>query len=268
MDEKILRRIYESLDRGESAAMAVLTEDSGSTPRKSGSIMAVWQDGRIFGSVGGGKVEYAVITKAIECIEKKEDSSFEYKLNEQDLGMKCGGEVKGFIKVFYPRTKLIIAGAGHIGEKLYHLARILDFYTVILDDREEFANRERFKDVDEIIVGDIGESLAKYEIGDKDFIVIVTRGHMQDKAALKAAVGRGAAYVGVIGSTRKLKLMMKELMEEGVSRQELQKAYAPIGLDLGSNLPEEIALGILSQIVLVKNKGTLSHMKDIKKVWD
>lgn len=268
MENKILLKIYESLDRRESAAMAVLTQDTGSTPRKSGSIMAVWKEGRILGSVGGGKVEYAVIEKAIECIEKKEDSSFELKLNEQGLGMQCGGTVKGFIKVFYPRAKLIIAGGGHIGEKLYQLARVLDFYTVILDDRGEFANRDRFKDADEIIVGDIGESLSKYNISEKDYIVIVTKGHMQDMGALKASVGRGAAYVGMIGSTRKIRYVMDELMKAGIPKEELQKAYTPVGIDIASNLPEEIAVGILAQILLVKNGGTLKHMKDLKKIWE
>lgn len=268
MEEKILLKIYESLDRGERVAMAVLTQDTGSTPRKSGSIMAVWKDGRIFGSVGGGKVEYAIIQKAVECIESMEDSSFELKLNEQGLGMQCGGEVKGYIKVFYPRTKLIIAGGGHIGEKLYEIAKVLGFYIVIMDDREEFANSERFKNADEIIVGDIGENLKKYEIRNQDYVVIVTRGHMQDKDALKAVAGRGAAYVGVIGSTRKLRFIMKELIEEGISKEELQKAYAPLGLNIATRLPEEIALGILSEILLIKNGGTLNHMRDLKKVWD
>lgn len=269
MEEKILLKIYESLNRGESVAMAVVNQEIGSAPRRKGSIMAIWQDGRILGSIGGGKVEYVVIDKAKHCIEQREDCNFEYKLNEQGtLGMQCGGEVKGFIKVFYPRNKLIIAGAGHIGEKLNKMAKILDFYTVILDDREEYANRERFEDADEIIVGDIGENLTNYQVNEQDYIVIVTKGHLEDKDALKAVVTKQSAYIGMIGSEKKIKYVMNELMTDGIPKEELQKVYAPMGLNISSNLPEEIALGILSEIALIKNKGTLNHRKDLKKVWD
>ena len=269
MDEKILLKIYESLSRGETVAMAVINQEIGSSPRRKGSIMAIWQDGKILGSIGGGKVEYAVIEKAKLCIEKTEDCNFEYKLNEQGtLGMQCGGEVKGFIKVFYPRTKLVIAGAGHIGEKLNKMAKILGFYTIILDDREEYANIERFDDADEIIVGDVGESLTNYQLNEEDYVVIVTKGHLEDKDALKAVATRKLAYIGMIGSEKKIRYVMNELIQVGIPKEELQKVYAPMGLNISSNSPEEIALGILSEILLVKNKGTLNHRKDLKKVWD
>jgi xanthine dehydrogenase accessory factor len=269
MDEQILLRIYESLSKGETVAMAVINQEIGSAPRRKGSIMAIWQDGKILGSIGGGKVEYAVIEKAKLCIEKREDSNFEYKLNEQGtLGMQCGGEVKGFIKIFYPKTKLIIAGAGHIGEKLNKMGKILGFYTVILDDRKEYANKERFEDADEIIVGDVGESLTNYQLNENDNIVIVTKGHVEDKEALKAVVKKELAYIGMIGSQKKIKYIMNELIEYGIPKEDLQKVYAPMGLNISSNAPEEIALGILSEILLIRNKGTLNHRKDLKKVWD
>lgn len=269
MDEKILLKIYESVKVGETVALAVITEESGSAPRKKGSIMAVWNDGKILGSVGGGKVEYTVVEKAMECINKKEDYNFEYKLNDQGtLGMQCGGQVKGYIKVFYPKNKLIIAGGGHIGEKLNKIAKILDFYTVIIDDREEYANNERFEDADEIILGDIGEELLKYEINDRCYIVIVTKGHLQDKAALRAVVLKEPAYIGMIGSSKKVIYIMNDLMKDGIPEERLKEVYTPIGLDIGSSLPEEIAVGILSEILLIKNKGSLNHRRDLKKVWN
>jgi len=269
MEEKILLEICESLKRAEAVAMAVITNDNGSTPRGNGSIMAIWKDGRTLGSIGGGKVEYLVTEKAIECIEMKQDFNFEYKLNDQGgLGMKCGGEVKGYIRVFCPKAKILIAGAGHISEKLNKLAKELDFYTVIIDDRKEYANKERFEEADEIIVGDIGKAVEAYNIDNNTYVVIVTSGYSQDKSALKASALRDAAYVGMIGSTMKIKTVMKELMEEGLSEEKLKKVYAPMGIDVSSNLPEEIALGILSEMLLVKNKGSLNHRRDLKKVWD
>jgi xanthine dehydrogenase accessory factor len=266
MEEKILKEICESLKKGEKVALATITQTNGSAPRKNGSMMAVWQHGRIVGSVGGGKVENEVITEAINCLEKNEDRQFEYKLNENGtLGMVCGGEVKGFIKLFNPRPKLLIVGGGHIGEQLYKFAKLLDFYTVIFDDRKEFANEERFSEADEVFQGSIAENLTNFYIGEKDYIVIVTRGHEQDSNALKAVVSRGAAYIGMIGSSRKNECVMKKLLEEGLSKEDLDKVYAPIGLNISSEEPEEIAFGILSEILLVKNQGSLNHMKDIKK---
>lgn len=269
MDEKILLRIYESLANGSSAALVVITQGNGSTPRQSGSLMAVWENGESLGSVGGGKVEYLIIEKAIECIKAGEDINFEYKLNEEGgLGMQCGGEIKGYVKVFRPKNKLIIAGGGHIGEKLNKLAKVIDFHTVILDDRSEYANKDRFEDADEIIIGDIGETLANYHLSENDFVVIITRGYLQDKDALKSAISQNPAYIGMIGSARKIIHLMKELMDEGVSREALQKVYAPVGLDISSNFPGEIAIGILSEILLIKNNGTLNHRKNLKKIWD
>lgn len=269
MDEKILLKLYESLNKGESSALAVITHENGSIPRGSGSIMAIWEDGRTLGSVGGGKVEYLVVKKAVECIHKGEDSQFEFKLNEQGgLGMKCGGEVKGYIRVFKPKAKLIIAGAGHISEKLNKLAKVLDFYTVIIDDREEYANRERFAEADEIIVGDIGNSLDAYEVNNATYIVIVTSGYETDKAALEASISTEAGYIGLIGSTKKIRAVMQQLLEAGVPEEKLKAVFAPMGIDIASNLPEEIALSILSEIILIKNNGTLKHRRDLKKVWD
>jgi xanthine dehydrogenase accessory factor len=269
MDEIILLKIYESLRKTETVAMAVITSENGSAPRGSGSIMAIWKDGKTLGSIGGGKVEYLVTDKAIECIKNREDFNFEYKLNEQGgLGMKCGGEVKGYIRVFYPKPKLLIAGAGHISEKLNKLAKVLDFYTVVIDDRKEYANKERFQEADEIIVGDIGKAVEEYNIDDNTYVVIVTSGYDQDKNALKSSVLKEAAYVGMIGSTMKIKSVMKELKDAGIPEEKLKKVYAPMGIDIASNLPEEIALGIFSEILLVKNKGNLKHRRDLKKVWD
>lgn len=267
MDEKILKQVYESVKNGERVAMATIIEAFGSAPRKSGSMMAVWQDGRILGSVGGGKVEHEVINEAIECIKRGKDSQFEHTLNEKgDLGMQCGGSVKGFIKVFSSKPKLLIVGGGHIGGNLYKFGKILGFHTVIIDDRKEFANENRFEEADEIFQGEISEILLNYEIDNNTYIVIVTKGHKQDSNALKTVIARGAAYIGMIGSRSKNIHVMKNLLEEGVSKEDLQNVYAPIGLNISSGTPEEIAFGILSEILLIKNQGSLNHMREIKKV--
>lgn len=266
MEEKILKEIYESLRRGEKVSLATITDIKGSTPRKKGALMAVWEDGKILGSVGGGSLEHDVIEKAVNCIEKEEDEEFEFQLNDEgDLHMQCGGEAKVYIKIFKPQPKLLIVGAGHIGVELFKLGKILDFYTVIFDDREEFANEKRFKGADEIIVGNIGEDIVKYPINQNTYIVIITRGHKCDEDALKGVANTEAAYIGMIGSKKKTEHVMKNLMNQGIAREVLQNVYAPIGLNISSGEPNEIAFGIMSEILLIKNKGSLKHMKDIKK---
>ncbi|MTK13294.1 MAG: xanthine dehydrogenase [Clostridiaceae bacterium] len=267
MDEKILKEVYESLRSGERVALVTITDSSGSAPRKSGSTMAVWKDGRILGSIGGGIVEHKVILKAIECIDQGDDNNFEYILNEKGgLDAQCGGQVKGFIKVFTPSPKLLIAGAGHIGQQLHKLGKILGFYTVIFDDREEFANSTVFDDADEIIIGNIGDTLSNYKFDENTYVTIVTKGHRSDSDALMASVSKGAAYVGMIGSTKKILFIMQNLMNAGVPKEELQKVYTPMGLNIASEKPEEIALGILSEILLIKNKGSLDHLKNLKNI--
>lgn len=268
VEDIILKKIYESINSGEAAALVTITEESGSTPRKSGSIMAVCNNRKIYGSIGGGKVEGVAINKAMECMEKSESANFHYKLNEAELGMECGGEVRGFIKVFSPKVKLIIIGAGHIGEKLNKLAKVLGMHTVIFDERTEYATKERFEYADELIVGNIEETLIDYTVNKDDNIVIVSNSHEIDKKALKIMINKDSAYIGMIGSERKIKHIMSELINEEISKERLMKVYAPMGLAIASRLPEEIALGIISEILLIKNKGSLNHMRDLKKVWN
>ncbi|MGH4117278.1 XdhC family protein [Clostridium sp.] len=267
MNEKIIKEIYESLASGQKSALVTITEIKGSTPRKKGSLMAVWEDGKIQGSVGGGNIEYEVIEKAIDCIKKEVDREFKFQLTDEgDLNMQCGGDATLYVKVFKPRPKLLIIGAGHIGVELFKLAKILDFYTVIFDDRDEYANENRFEGADEIIVGDISEKVSKYPINKNTYIVIVTRGHECDADALKFTAESDASYIGVIGSKKKTEFVMKNLITEGIQREALKKVYAPIGINISSGEPNEIAFGIMSEILLIKNGGSLEHLKDIKKV--
>ncbi|MBU3188883.1 XdhC/CoxI family protein [Clostridium bowmanii] len=267
MEEKILKEIYENLKNGHKAALVTIIDIKGSTPRKKGSLMAVWEDGKIEGSIGGGNIEFVVIEKAIECIKEEKDGEFTFELNDEgDLNMQCGGKAIVYVKIFKPRLKLLIIGAGHIGVELFKLAKILDFYTVIFDDRAEFANEKRFEGADEIIVGDIGARVSEYSIDKSTYVIIVTRGHKCDADALKATAESNASYIGMIGSKKKTEFVMKNLLSEGIARETLKKVYAPIGINISSEEPNEIAFGIMCEILLVKNKGSLQSLKDVKKV--
>jgi len=158
-----------------------------------------------------------------------------------------------FVEPVLPLPRLIIAGAGHIGKAVARLGRLLDFSVTVIDDRPEFANIMNVPDADEIVVGDIGEAVGAIEGSPDDYFVIVTRGHQKDAEALRAAIRRGAAYVGMIGSKRKIELMHCEFLESGwATAAEWDRIHAPIGVDIGSKTVEEIAVSIAAELIRVR----------------
>ena len=160
-----------------------------------------------------------------------------------------------FVEFVQPLPRLIIAGAGHVGRAVARIGRLLDFSVMVIDDRPEFANAEGIPEADEIIVGDIGESVGNIEVSASNYFVIVTRGHQKDAEALRAVIGRPAAYVGMIGSRSKINIMRSEFLENGrATEEDWAKVHAPIGLDIGSKTVEEIAVSIAAELVLVRSK--------------
>lgn len=266
MEYSVLEKVTKEIKSNKEVALVTVTKVEGSSPGRQGAMMAVFEDGTIEGTVGGGRIELISIKKAKECIKNRKNGTFTFQLNDDpgSLHMQCGGEAEIFIKVFIPPTKLLIVGGGHIGLELYKLVKLLKFHTVVFDNRYDYCNKQRFPDADEIQHGNIEEKLKEYNIAKNCYIVIVTHGHKHDEVALKSVVGRNAAYIGVIGSRQKTDHMMNNLKKEGLEEDELNKVYSPIGLGLGGNSPSEIAFSIISEILLVKNKGKLAHMKDIK----
>jgi len=159
-----------------------------------------------------------------------------------------------FIEPIFPLPKLIIAGAGHIGKALSHLGSRLDFEVTVIDDRPEFANSENIPDAATIIVGDIGKEVSAIKKGDDTYIVIVTRGHKDDAEALRPCIGAGLAYTGMIGSGKKIAAMRTHFLEQGwATAEQWDSIYAPVGIDIGSQSVEEIAVSIAAQLVKVKN---------------
>jgi xanthine dehydrogenase accessory factor len=159
-----------------------------------------------------------------------------------------------FLEPVFPPERLVIAGAGHIGRSLAHLGNLLGFEVTVIDDRPEYASTENIPDADHIIVKDIGTSLKELKKGDDTYVVIVTRGHKDDAEALKPCIGASLAYTGMIGSKRKVASMKQEFIEKGLAtKDEWENIYAPVGLDIGSQTVEEIAVSIAAQLVQVRN---------------
>lgn len=269
MEGKILKAVSSAVEKGIETAVVTVLEVKGSSPGKEGSMMAVFSDGSILGTVGGGALEYEFIQEALKAIKENKSCEKSFELTEKgSLHMKCGGFVRAYIKVFAKREKLLIMGGGHLGAELYTLGKFLNKYVVIFDDREEFANRKRFPEADEIIFGKMEETVKNYSVDENSYIIIVTRGHENDKECLKAILDKKVSpkYIGMVGSRGKVLSTYKELLDEGYSKDELKKIYSPIGFDISSSEPKEIALGIMAEITAVKNQKTGEHMRDVRKI--
>jgi xanthine dehydrogenase accessory factor len=166
-----------------------------------------------------------------------------------------------FLEPIFPRPQLIIAGAGHIGKALSHIARLLDFETTVIDDRKEYANKYNLPDADHILVGNVGEVLNEMDLLSDSYVVIVTRGHKDDAAALRPCIGSEAAYIGMIGSRTKISLMRDEFIRKGWAEpREWKDIHAPIGLDIQSKSVQEIAVSIAAQLIQVKNSKIPVHV--------
>lgn len=264
MEYLVLQEIVNQVKNNRTVAMVIITDSEDSTPRGSGSIMAVFQDGSTFGTIGGGNLEYSVIKSAKECIRTGEDKNYFYDLSDEgNLDMQCGGKTNVFIKVFKPKYKLLIVGGGHIAFTLCKLGKVLGFNVTIFDDRKEYCNMERFPQADELIVGDIEEKLNEYDIDNNCYIVIVTHGHKYDEVALKTVIKRNAAYIGMIGSKKKNEHIKSNLINEGIDEKLLNQIYAPIGINFGGETPEYIAFSIMAEILAVQGNSNLAHFKDL-----
>lgn len=263
MSITLLEEVNEQVKNGNFVALSIITKACGSSPRGEGTMMGVLRDGTVIGTIGGGAVEDEIIKSSIEAIETQRSGRYEYSLNEanKELNMVCGGNIEVYIKVLMPKRKLLIVGGGHIALPLHFIANVLGYDIVVFEDREEYCNWERFKLADELLLGDIKENLKKYPINNQCSIVIITRGHFHDYEALKTIIDTEANYIGMIGSKVKVKKTIYKLLDEGFNKDLLNKVYAPIGIELGGERPEDIALSIMAEISLVVNNGKLAHKK-------
>ncbi len=169
------------------------------------------------------------------------------------------GEAAVFLEVLAPPEELVIVGAGHIAVPLARMAKVLDFDVTVIDDRSAFANRVRFPEADRIIAADIEKTVADLRVGPNTSLVLVTRGHTLDQAALMQVIHKPAAYIGMIGSQRRVRAVFDHLRKMGVPEEHIQRVYAPIGLPIGAETPAEIAASILAEVVVVRRKGRASH---------
>src|SRR5437879_5830988 len=222
---------------GRRAAVATIVDVHGSIPSFKTAKMLVRDDGSILGTIGGGCVEAEVWQAAREVMESEKPRTLTFKLNQDpkyDTGLVCGGTLDIFIEPVLPPASLYIFGAGHVSVNLYKVARDAGFDVTVVDDREAFANRERFPEAKEVIAEDFEQAMARLIPSESSYIVITTRGHRDDMRVLRWAVQTQARYIGMIGSKRKTIAIFRELTKEGIPAHLFERVHAPVGLDIGA----------------------------------
>jgi xanthine dehydrogenase accessory factor len=270
VNHEVFAALGEALKRGEDVALVTIVSANGSTPQRVGAKMLVYADGRVVGTIGGGCYENDALWKARETLKTRKACTVRYELADdfaEESGLICGGQMEVFIEPIEPSPAVYIFGAGHVGQFVGRVAHDAGFQVHIVDDREKFANRERFPDAAEIVVDDIPSWLARTSLPASAYAVIVTRGHRHDLDALRSLSQQNLRYLGLIGSRAKIKRIYDVLVEDGsVPVDRLETIHAPIGLDIGAVTPQEIAVAIVAELIAIR-RGHADRIAGVSLRW-
>ena len=249
--------------QGQKAALATIVRIRGSVPSFQTAKMLVREDGSTLGSVGGGCVEAEVWAAAQEAIREEKSRVMSFDLTDDsmaDSGLICGGKLEIFVEPILPIPRVVIFGAGHISIQVSKIATVAGFKSWLVDDRPIYANATRFPKAERIFSDSFEEAFREIVPDQNTYIVIVTRGHQEDQNVLRWAVGTDARYVGMIGSKRKVRTIVRSLEEEGLDRERLDRAHMPIGIDINAIVPEEIAVAIVAELVHFRRAGATHRL--------
>lgn len=243
--------------RNEGGAFCLIVRSQGSTPRHTTSKMLVYPDGSIIGTVGGGELENRVIAEALSAIADGKPRLIEYSMADPERGDPgvCGGQVEVFVEPVQPRPILVVIGSGHVGKAVAHLAHWLGFWVAVSDDRPGFCTPHAVPDADAYYPVSMAELPQHLKITSWTYLVLTTRGVNVDIQGLPVLLETPAAYFGVIGSRRRWATARKQLLDNGVSESALARVRSPIGLELNAETPEEIAVSILAEIIMLRQGG-------------
>ena len=266
----IAHEVLRAANGGAPVAVAtVIRAPEGGTPPM-GEKLLVRADGSRLGSLGGGAIEEAVAADCHAALVRRPRALVEsvfYATNGARLHrLEAGaGELEVMIEVTERPATLLIVGGGHVGQSIATIAAQVGFSVSVLDDRAAFADSDRFPMADQVICGDFVEELGRFAIDENTYIVLVSRGHKQDEDALREVVASGAAYVGMIGSRRRVGTVLAHLAREGCAQEALERVHTPIGLDIGAETPEEIAVSVVAEIISVRRGGSGLKMSEYRR---
>ena len=266
----IYTAILDARSKGTPCALCTVIRARGSVPRHAGSKMLVFEDGKIVETIGGGEMENRVIAAARQTLQDGQPRLEHYELidpKQGDPGV-CGGEVDIFIEPIKPDPVVLVIGGGHVGQAIVHLAKWLGFRVALADDRPEFCTPEWAPDADEFLPGPLLELPQRFNFHAETYVVMPTRGMNVDVDLVPLLIDAPHAYLGVIGSRRRWATTVKALVERGLPEIKLRDIRAPMGLELNAETPEEIAVSIMAEIVMLRRGGTGEPMKQLTMIND
>jgi xanthine dehydrogenase accessory factor len=253
---RVYEKIAEEIKRKNEMVLCTVTNTKGSVPRQKGAKMIVYRDGSIWGTIGGGNIEKRIIQDALIAFKNRKSQGVKYDL-VHDMNMCCGGSMEIFIEPIMNQNKLYIFGAGHTGNALAAIATGLDFEVSIFDDRKDYLNEISNANARKVH-GDFETILPTLPFDENTYVVILTYSHPVDRKILAYGIKQPFAYLGMIGSQRKVEVTIKLFLESGIcTEEELEKVDMPMGLQIGAEGPYEIAISIMAKLLAVKNKVTL-----------
>ncbi|GAB4464732.1 MAG: XdhC/CoxI family protein [Anaerolineae bacterium] len=262
-DRDIYQAILAAHDASEPVVLATVVRTRGAVPRRAGTHMLIYEDGRFLGTIGGGEMERRVIQEARNAIETGEGSLFAYDFVDPEAGDVgvCGGTMEVYVEPLLPEPTVVVIGCGHVGKAVATLAKWAGFRVVVTDDRAEFCNPDFIPDADVYLpvpTADVHTHIPKNRW---TYIAALTRGSQVDQELLPPLLDSPVPYIGCIGSRRRWAVTAEALRERGVTEAQLARVHSPIGLELNAETPEEIAVSIVAEIIMVMRGGTGERMK-------
>jgi xanthine dehydrogenase accessory factor len=254
------KHVVRALEGGPPIAEVVVVS-SDSPAVVAGARMLVWEDS-VAGTLGAAEADRAAMETARQALADRRPSSVQVDLD--------GRVVTVFVEPHHPPDELVIVGAGHIARPLCRIGAMVGFRVIVLDDRPGFATRERFPEAERLVRADFADPFRDVPLGRGTHLVLVTRGHKYDYEALRDVLLRGLqlGYIGMVGSQRRVRAALEQLAREGIPRQRLEEVYAPIGLDIGAETPEEIAVSIIGELVRLRRGGSGESLRDRARVME
>lgn len=258
VNSPVLELITRAIDEGKTVVLATVISADQGVPALPSMKLAMDQEGRTVGSLGREDLDSEVMNMCSQVM-KEGRSTLVHHFISQDISVREGTQKRGKIDIFLdlieaPPT-MVIFGAGHIAQPLSRIGKIVGYRIVVVDDREHFASRDRFPEADDIMAMDFSEAVDSLNINPTTYLVLITRGHKHDELILRKVLGTKAAYIGMIGSRRRVAAVLSSLMRDGYSQKLIDQVHTPIGLRIGSQTPEEIALSIAAEVVKLRREG-------------
>jgi xanthine dehydrogenase accessory factor len=246
--------------KGGEAALATVISTKSHTPRDVGAKMLIRSDGTFIGTIGGGEMELKLLQEAVKIIRERKPKILHFDLRgknkDNDLDMICGGIMDVFVEPVFSKPTLYIFGAGHVAVQISKIAKMINFRVIIIDDRKDYVDPEKFSGIaDEVIISGYAKAVQEIKIDEFTYIVIVTTEHKNDQEVLELVLKSPSKYIGMMGSPKKRDIIFSNLAVRGFSKELFSKVHSPIGIEIGAETPEEIAVSITAELIKEMRAG-------------